>query len=61
MFTMATDPGCGMTVEREIAISLELEGQVFYFCARGCWDKFLENPGRYLGALIVRLKGKIGG
>jgi len=48
MVTMATDPVCGMTVEREKAISLEWGGQVFYFCARGCRDEFFNNPDEYI-------------
>ncbi|HEY4669117.1 MAG TPA: ATP-binding cassette domain-containing protein [Tepidiformaceae bacterium] len=38
---MATDPVCGMTVEREGAVHVERGGQVFYFCATGCRDEFL--------------------
>lgn len=38
---MATDPVCGMTVERERATTAERDGQVYYFCARGCRDEFL--------------------
>ena len=49
MVTMATDPVCGMTVEREKAVSAEWNGQVFYFCARGCRDEFLEKPHQFLG------------
>jgi putative ABC transport system ATP-binding protein len=48
MVTMATDPVCGMTVEREKAVSAEWNGQVFYFCARGCRDEFLEKPHQFL-------------
>ncbi len=43
--TMATDPVCGMTVEKEQAIRLEWEGQEFYFCARGCRDEFAKANG----------------
>jgi putative ABC transport system ATP-binding protein len=39
---MATDPVCGMAVEREKAISIERNGQPFFFCSRGCRDEFLE-------------------
>src|SRR5512136_1232161 len=46
--TMATDPVCGMTVERERAVSAEWQGQTFYFCARGCRDEFLANPLQFL-------------
>jgi putative ABC transport system ATP-binding protein len=41
MVEMATDPVCGMTVEREKAISAELHGQTFFFCSRGCRDEFI--------------------
>jgi ABC-type dipeptide/oligopeptide/nickel transport system ATPase subunit len=33
MLEMATDPVCGMAVEREKAITAELDGQTFFFCA----------------------------
>jgi putative ABC transport system ATP-binding protein len=38
---MATDPICGMTVERQGAVTAERDGQIFHFCARGCRDEFL--------------------
>lgn len=38
---MATDPVCGMAVERERAVSAVREGETYYFCARGCRDEFL--------------------
>lgn len=50
--TMATDPVCGMTVERENAISLEWGEQVLYFCALGCRDEFINNPDRFTGDMI---------
>lgn len=43
MITMATDPVCGMAVERAKAIPFEWEGQVYYFCARGCRDEFIQE------------------
>jgi putative ABC transport system ATP-binding protein len=46
--TMAIDPVCGMSVEREKAISVEWEGQVFYFCARGCRDEFASDPQTFI-------------
>ena len=44
LVTMATDPVCGMAVERERAVTAELNGTTWYFCARGCRDEFLEDP-----------------
>ena len=38
--TMATDPTCGMAVERERAVSAERDGETFFFCSRGCRDEF---------------------
>ncbi|MHB8960518.1 MAG: ATP-binding cassette domain-containing protein [Candidatus Limnocylindrales bacterium] len=39
--TMATDPVCGMAVDRERAVSAERDGVTFFFCARGCREEFL--------------------
>ena len=41
MVTMATDPVCGMAVERERAVSAERDGEIFLFCSRGCREEFL--------------------
>lgn len=41
MVTMAVDPVCGMSVEKEKAISTEFQGKTHYFCAQGCRDEFL--------------------
>ncbi len=35
MLEMATDPVCGMAIERDKAITAEWDGQTFFFCARG--------------------------
>jgi len=52
MVTMATDPVCGMAVEREKAIKIEWEGQPFYFCARGCRDEFANHPEQFIGEMM---------
>jgi putative ABC transport system ATP-binding protein len=44
--TMATDPVCGMSVERERSVRAERDGQTLFFCARGCRDEFLGNLER---------------
>ena len=41
MLEMATDPVCGMAVERDKAITAAWDGQTFYFCAQGCRDEFV--------------------
>jgi putative ABC transport system ATP-binding protein len=43
MVTMAVDPVCGMSVERERAISLQWHEQTYFFCAIGCREEFLKN------------------
>jgi putative ABC transport system ATP-binding protein len=39
---MATDPVCGMAVEREKAVALDWIGQPLFFCSRGCRNEFVE-------------------
>ena len=41
MVTMATDPVCGMAVERERAVSVQRDDATFWFCSRGCREEFL--------------------
>ena len=48
---MATDPVCGMAVERDKAITAEWDGQTFYFCAQGCRDEFVGARERSEAAL----------
>jgi uncharacterized membrane protein YraQ (UPF0718 family) len=36
----ARDPVCGMTVDRRKALTLEVDGQTYYFCGPGCRAKF---------------------
>lgn len=42
------DPVCGMTVDPATALSAEVDGQTYYFCAAGCQKAFLSDPGSYL-------------
>ena len=50
MTMMATDPVCGMQVNREIAVAQaltsELDGETYYFCGTGCKLDFDEDPAR---------------
>ena len=43
MVTPAVDPVCGMPVEQDKAISVDRNGQTYYFCAKGCRDEFLSR------------------
>src|SRR5690606_11494983 len=45
----ATDPVCGMSVDRATAQWMSKhEGQRFYFCSEGCQQKFEAAPTQYL-------------
>jgi Cu+-exporting ATPase len=47
--TDAVDPVCGMTVDPARAAGrFEHAGQTYYFCCRGCLEKFKADPARYL-------------
>ncbi|MEK7755761.1 MAG: ATP-binding cassette domain-containing protein, partial [Planctomycetota bacterium] len=44
MVTMAVDPVCGMSIERENATAaLEVDGTMYYFCSKGCRAEFAEK------------------
>src|SRR5688500_19430554 len=48
------DPICGMTVTTEKAAgSLEREGKTYYFCSKGCLEKFKKQSAPAAG--VVRL------
>jgi uncharacterized membrane protein YraQ (UPF0718 family)/YHS domain-containing protein len=44
----ATDPVCGMSVDRGTALCLEHDGRKFYFCSGHCKDGFEREPERYV-------------
>jgi uncharacterized membrane protein YraQ (UPF0718 family)/YHS domain-containing protein len=44
----ATDPVCGMKVDRSRAVRKEVAGETFYFCSDDCWHAFEAEPDRYL-------------
>jgi uncharacterized membrane protein YraQ (UPF0718 family)/YHS domain-containing protein len=43
----ATDPVCGMKVDRAKALTKDLGGETFYFCSEHCCHAFEANPDRY--------------
>ena len=54
-YIKATDPVCGMSVERATAAHMsKLDGERFYFCSAGCQEKFEKSPAHYLGARPVK-------
>lgn len=51
------DPVCGMQVERanatELGLYRQYEGVDYYFCGKGCYLDFGDDPGRYLDPSYV--------
>jgi YHS domain-containing protein len=44
----ATDPVCGMKVDREKAATKEVAGEIHHFCSAGCLQAFEAEPERYV-------------
>jgi uncharacterized protein len=44
----ATDPVCGMKVDRAKAVTKEFGGQTYYFCSNHCLHAFEADPDKYL-------------
>ncbi|MHB8490648.1 MAG: permease [Solirubrobacteraceae bacterium] len=44
----ATDPVCGMTVDRARAISKDHAGRTYFFCSAGCLEAFEHSPEDHL-------------
>jgi NADH-dependent peroxiredoxin subunit F len=51
---MIKDPVCGMELENE-QISFEFEGEKYFFCSKGCLDKFRKFPREALDQYIYDL------
>jgi uncharacterized membrane protein YraQ (UPF0718 family)/YHS domain-containing protein len=43
----ATDPVCGMQIDRSKAVRLEHAGHTYYFCSEHCRAQFEADPDRY--------------
>jgi uncharacterized protein len=46
----ATDPVCGMKVDRHKSVRAHVNAQTHHFCCDGCRDTFVADPGKYLKA-----------
>jgi Cu+-exporting ATPase len=44
---MASDPVCGMAVEREATPHFVSDGQTWFFCSTACRDEFSADPERF--------------
>ena len=49
---MARDPICNMEVDPSTALSVEQDGETFYFCCDGCRRKFLEGAASGTGTEV---------
>src|SRR6185437_14372058 len=48
---MAIDPVCGMKVQPDRAAGASVHGgKQYYFCSKGCQQKFEADPAKYLAA-----------
>ena len=43
----ATDPVCGMTVDRGKAVTTQRDGHTYYFCSEHCQHAFKADPDQY--------------
>jgi uncharacterized membrane protein YraQ (UPF0718 family)/YHS domain-containing protein len=50
----ATDPVCGMAVDRAKALQLVHGGRTLYFCCEGCRNAFVKAPERYGDGAVPR-------
>jgi hypothetical protein len=46
----ASDPVCGMKVDRAKALRMEFAGDTYYFCSQRCLHAFETNPQQAIGA-----------
>jgi P-type Cu+ transporter len=50
---LAKDPICGMTVDpAKAAAKIDHAGQSYYFCSKGCAQRFAQSPDKYVAATI---------
>lgn len=48
LFPIVKDPVCGMRLSASEAFDSAIYlGQMYYFCASGCRDKFIKHPSQY--------------
>ena len=47
--TIQLDPVCGMEVDTTASdLKLDHDGTTYWFCGRGCYLEFRDDPGRFL-------------
>jgi YHS domain-containing protein len=49
LFGKVKDPVCGMKIsKRKAAGAVEHHGKLYYFCSKGCREKFEKEPKKYV-------------
>ena len=44
----AIDPVCGMEVDTDTDLHYDYEGEIYFFCSRGCMLEFEDDPDKFL-------------
>lgn len=57
MTDMATDPVCGMAVERENAPHFKHNGETYFFCSPLCREEFASSPDRFAARAVAVASG----
>src|SRR5438874_11302461 len=51
------DPVCGMTVDpAKAAGQHDYQGRTYYFCGKGCLERFKADPEKYVGDAQLKLR-----
>lgn len=50
---MTKDPICGMQLDENIAIKLEKDGKIYFFCSNHCKDKFTKTKTFFKNRLFI--------
>lgn len=53
MSNVLKDPVCGMTVQPERGLTANYREQTIHFCSEYCRGKFLQQPEKYIAALVT--------
>jgi YHS domain-containing protein len=49
VITLAKDPVCNMNIDEKKAAATSIyKGKTYYFCAKGCKDKFDKDPEKFV-------------
>jgi uncharacterized membrane protein YraQ (UPF0718 family)/YHS domain-containing protein len=55
----ATDPMCGMKVDKAKALRMDFAGDTYYFCSRGCLHAFETDPQQHTSRRATPTDGQV--